>query len=94
MMPLQLVNDSGDIDVNTVAYGDSSRAHAQQMKSQTGAMIVWANRDAFSGSAPASLADWRSARTQRQVRPTLSAEACAADAAVDRGFYASVFLPE
>eukprot|EP00959_Pyramimonas_sp_CCMP1952_P359497 7527864-Pyramimonas_sp.AAC.1 len=64
------------------------------MKSQTGAMIVWANRDALSGSAHASLADWRSARTQRLARSTLSAEACAADAAVDRGFYASVVLSE
>ncbi|CAK0896632.1 unnamed protein product, partial [Prorocentrum cordatum] len=36
MMPLQLFNDSGDIDVITVAYGDSSWANAQQMKSQTG----------------------------------------------------------
>ncbi|CAK0856828.1 unnamed protein product, partial [Prorocentrum cordatum] len=80
--------------IGAVAFGDSSWAYAQQLKSQTGAMVVWINREALTGSAPASFADWRSVRTQRQVRSTLAAEACAADAAVDRGYYASTYLSE
>ncbi|CAK0888591.1 unnamed protein product [Prorocentrum cordatum] len=92
--PIRWFHDTGDPDVIAAAFGDSSWASAQNLKIQTCAIIVWARRGALARSASISTASWRSARTQRQARSTLVAEACAANVAVDSGSYAITFLSE
>ena len=56
--------------------------------------ITLTHVSALNGKARASLVDWGSKRTKRQVRSTLAAEAAAADNAVDHGAYTSHFLTE
>jgi len=81
-------------DTVVVSYGDSSWANAPDHKSQLGLVVALSSRAALKGAAPASIIDWRSCRSKRQVRSTLAAEANAADQSIDHGYYASAFLSE
>eukprot|EP00971_Amphidinium_carterae_P245681 4879021-Amphidinium_carterae.1 len=74
------------------AYSDSSFANAEGKKSQAGLCLVLVARDATKETCIGSLIDWKSHRSRRVVRSTLSAEACAADAALDHAQYTSCFI--
>ena len=78
----------------SVGFSDSSWANAPDHKSQTGLVVTFTTVDALTGSAPASIVDWRSCRTKRQMRSTLAAESNAADNSIDHAYYSSAFLGE
>ena len=75
-----------------VGYGDSSFANAEGKRSQAGLCVVLTSRDAMQSECKGTLIDWKSHRSRRVVRSTLSAEACAADAACDHLQYTSAFM--
>jgi hypothetical protein len=77
-----------------VGFGDSSWANAEDLKSQTGTLPVFVDRRALSGTSVGSLHDYKTVRTRRVVRSTLSAEANACDNTVDRMSYYNLFLTE
>jgi hypothetical protein len=77
-----------------VGFGDSSWANAEDLKSQTGTLLVFVDRKALSGTSVGSLHDYKTVRTRRVVRSTLSAEANACDNTVDRMSYYNLFLTE
>eukprot|EP00971_Amphidinium_carterae_P325704 6456102-Amphidinium_carterae.1 len=74
------------------AYSDSSFANAEGKKSQAGLCLVLVARETMNKTCIGSLVDWKSHRSRRVVRSTLSAEACAADAALDHAQYTSCFI--
>ena len=77
-----------------VSYADASFANAPNLKSQGGLLVCLTTRDALTGSAVASVLDWKSGRLRRVVRSTLAAEACSADAGVDHGMFIGLCLTE
>ena len=81
-------------ETEVIAFGDASWANAAGGRSQMGYMVFLAGSDIEKGAGRASLLDWRSCRTKRVVRSTIAAEACAADAAVDHGYFLAVSLAE
>ena len=81
-------------ETEVIAFGDASWANAAGGRFQMGYMVFLAGNDIEKGAGRASLLDWRSCRTKRVVRSTIAAEACAADAAVDHGYFLAVSLAE
>ena len=77
-----------------VGYGDISWANAERLRTQTGKLVVVTTTDAFTGSSPGSIMDWRSTRTKRVVRSTLAGETIAADVAADHTYYVAAFFEE
>jgi hypothetical protein len=82
------------LDIIIAAYGDSSFGNAQEAKSQAGLLIAATSKEALLGQHEASVLEWRSHRLKRATRSTLSAEACAMDAAADHGYYLAAILSE
>eukprot|EP00971_Amphidinium_carterae_P351190 6491962-Amphidinium_carterae.1 len=72
-------------DIILVGYADASFNNADGHKSQLGMVIVAAHRDILrpGTEADVSLIDWKSHRSRRVTRSTLSAESIALDATID-----------
>jgi len=77
-----------------LAFGDSSFANADELKTQTGAIAILAPVSALTHPSPCSIHAWHSHRTKRTVRSTLSAETIAMDSAMDMSVYHAYFLQE
>eukprot|EP00971_Amphidinium_carterae_P288390 5725439-Amphidinium_carterae.1 len=68
-----------------IGYSDASFNNAEGQKSQLGMIIVAAHRDILKPGVEmeVSLVDWRSHRSRRVTRSTLSAESIALDSTID-----------
>ena len=85
---------SFDKAMHLVAHGDSSWANAPGLKSQMGVIVLLTSPLCLQQTTPATIMDWKSARSPRVTRSTLAAEAVAMDEAVDRSSYINYFLTE
>lgn len=81
-------------DLCVVDFGDSSFANAEEERTQVGIIVTVTSPKARYGTALASIVDWRSVQTHRQVRSTLSAEAIACDEGTDHSYFACSWLDE
>ena len=67
-----------------VTYADASWSNAAHSTSQLGIIVVLTTPNAVESQQCCSVLDWRSCRSPRVCRPTLDAEAAAADEGADR----------
>ena len=77
-----------------VGYGDSSWGNAEGLRTQTGILVIAAERRALLGESPGNILDWKSNRTARVVRSTLAGEAIATDTAADATYHAAAAFSE
>eukprot|EP00971_Amphidinium_carterae_P212051 4207657-Amphidinium_carterae.1 len=72
-------------DIMLIGYSDASFNNAAGQKSQLGLLVVAAHRDVLRPGTEhdVSLIDWRSHRSRRVTRSTLSAESIALDSVID-----------
>eukprot|EP00971_Amphidinium_carterae_P132972 2633234-Amphidinium_carterae.1 len=72
-------------DIVLIGYSDASFNNAAGQKSQLGLLVVAAHRDVLRPGIEqeVSLIDWRSHRSRRVTRSTLSAESIALDSVID-----------
>jgi len=80
--------------IAVLAFGDSSFANADELKTQTGAMAILAPVTALTHPSPCTVLAWHSHRTKRTVRSTLSGETIAMDSAMDMSVYHAYFMQE
>ena len=85
---------SFDRAMHLVGYSDSSRANAPGGKSQMGVLILACSPACLSGTARASILDWKSARSPRVTRSTLASEANSMDETADRATYINSYISE
>ena len=77
-----------------VCYADCSFANTPQLSSQCGVIILASVPQVSQVACVGLLVDWRSSKSSRVCRSTLTAEAMPADEAVDRSTYLNLFLSE
>ena len=84
------------ISLSTVVltYTDSSWANGLDLKSQYGVLVLVAAPQVSEVPSKATLIDWKTARSSRVCRSTLSAEASAADEGADRASFTNMSLSE
>ena len=83
-----------DQETLVVSYGHCSWAHAQNMKSQEGIVVVVTSKECLEGKSRCVLLDWKTTGTPRVMRSTIAGEAYAADDAIDRASLANSMLTE
>ena len=76
----------------TKGYADASWANAQQCSSQQGCLVLLTHCTEV--NARCNVIDWRSNRSTRVCRSTLSSEAMSCDDCVDRAYFVSLALSE
>ena len=77
-----------------VSFSDSSWANAEGSASQHGNLVLIADPKITDTTGTGLLIDWKSSRSSRVCRSTLSAEASACDTGIDRAAFLSFLLYE
>ena len=77
-----------------VSFSDSSWANAEGSASQHGNLVLIADPKITDTTGTGLLIDWKSSRSSRVCRSTLSAEASACDTGIDRAAFLSFLLSE
>ena len=77
-----------------IVYHDASWANAEKLKSQLGYVLIFTSLSCLTVQTDGSVLGYKSGRSQRCARSTLSAEAQSCDNAVDYSVYANHFMSE
>ena len=77
-----------------VEYSDSSWANAHKSAGQHGQLVLLAASNVSETTCIGALLDWKTGRSKRVCRPTLAAEAVAADTCTDRLAFVQYMLAE
>ena len=83
-----------NLQTMVVNYSDSSWANAAGSASQHGNLLLLAEPKAVDTVSTGMLLDWKSSRSARICRSTLSAEASACDTGIDRASFLAYLLTE
>ena len=82
------------LTTNVLTYTDSSWANNLDLKSQYGVLVLLTPPQVSEVTSKATLIDWKTARSTRVCRSSLSSEASAADEGADRAAFSNMSLSE